>query len=196
MKNLAQDFGTEEDTQELRDRMQEGRSKTSALCKDTTNLLKTPNSDKVRQDKLKRELQQKLAEYEKMAQEHRRQGGAEIPIFSSLFHFFFCFSFERTRDFGSDGRAVHQHVQSRASVWRLRRRRGSACNRRRKEREKIFSNLFIKNESRGRARTKLALELGDGMEDADVKIINERNREVQKLDEVFFFFCWFCFLFC
>ena len=36
---------------------------------------------------------------------------------------------------------------------------------------------------RGRARTKLELELGDGLEDVDVKIIQERNREVQMLDE-------------
>jgi hypothetical protein len=73
MKKLAQEFGSENDTQELRDRMHEGRSKTSALAKETTNVLKTPASDKVSQEKLRRQLQKQLADFEKMAQEHRRQ---------------------------------------------------------------------------------------------------------------------------
>lgn len=145
MKKLAQDFGTEEDTQELRDRMHEGRSKTSALAKDTTNLLKSNASDKGRQDKLKRELQQKLSEYEKMAQEHRRQE-REILV-------------QMEEQFTS----TYNHKPTFDDYEE-------------EEQEQ--------NEPRGRARTKLALELGDGMEDADVKIINERNAEVRKLDEV------------
>ncbi len=73
LKKLAQDFGTENDTQELRDRMHEGRSKTSALAKETTNQLKAIAADKGRQDKLKRQLQTQLQDFEKMSQEHRRQ---------------------------------------------------------------------------------------------------------------------------
>ncbi len=142
MKKLAQDFGTEEDTQELRDRMHTGREKTSALMKETTNLLKTQSSDKVRQDKLKRELQQKLSEYEKMAQEHRRQEREILVQMEEQF----TSTYNHKPEFDDDYEEEEQG-------------------------------------SRGRARTKLALELGDGMEDADVKIINERNREVQKLDE-------------
>ena len=38
-------------------------------------------------------------------------------------------------------------------------------------------------EQRGRTRTKLQLELADGLEDVDCKIIQERNREVQMLDQ-------------
>merc|ERR1711991_273884 len=73
MKKLAQNFGTDEDTQELRDRMHEGRRTTARLAKETTNLLKTPASDKGRQAKLRRSLQSVVAEFEKMSQDHRRQ---------------------------------------------------------------------------------------------------------------------------
>ncbi len=59
MKKLGEQLGSRTDTQDLRDRIQEGRRVTNAVCKDTTNMLRTPADRDMRakQDKLKRTLQ-------------------------------------------------------------------------------------------------------------------------------------------
>jgi t-SNARE complex subunit (syntaxin) len=142
MKKLAQEFGTESDTQELRDRMHEGRTKTAALGKETANLLKAQAADKARQDKLKRQLQSQLAEFEKMSQDHRRQEREILVQMEEQY----SSTYNRAPDLGGSYQEEEETV------------------------------------GRGRTRTKLALELADGMEDADAKIIQERNREVQMLD--------------
>jgi t-SNARE complex subunit (syntaxin) len=144
MKKLAQEFGTESDTQELRDRMHEGRTKTAALGKETANLLKAQAADKARQDKLKRQLQSQMAEFEKMSQDHRRQEREMLVQMEEQY----SSTYNRAPDLGGS----YQEDENEEGV------------------------------GRGRTRTKLALELADGMEDADAKIIQERNREVQMLD--------------
>lgn len=76
MKKLGADIGTSRDTNNLRERLAEGRRVTNVLIKETTNLLKQPvdSGFRAKQDKLKRTLQSSMQDFEQMSQEHRRKG--------------------------------------------------------------------------------------------------------------------------
>lgn len=74
MKKLGGDIGTSRDTQNLRGRLAEGRRVTNTLIKETTQLLKQPVEGglKAKQDKLKRNLQSSMQEFEQLSQVCRR----------------------------------------------------------------------------------------------------------------------------
>ena len=148
MKNLAQYFGTEDDTQGLRDRMHEGRRQANALIRETTNLLKVQavGQSKVAQDKAKKDLQAAVNEFKALAEEHKR---TERELLVQL---------------------EEQYAQS----------YGHAPQYQGEYEEPQFDEEEF--EQRTRTRTKLQLDLCDGMDDADLKIIEERNYEVQRLD--------------
>lgn len=72
MRKLGEQLGTSNDTNELRERLREGRAVTNSLCKEAANLLRKPSNQKPKQEKLKRSLQQCVDDFEKMAGDQRR----------------------------------------------------------------------------------------------------------------------------
>ena len=75
MKKLGESLGSSRDTEDLRERLRQGRAVTNGLCKETTQVLRSPVAAQSRpkQDKLKRTLQQCVEDFERVSTDHRRK---------------------------------------------------------------------------------------------------------------------------
>jgi len=148
LKKLGGDLGGRNDTQTLRDRLQEGRRVTNVLCKETTGLLKEPvdRDLKAKQDKLKRTLQTHVQDFETVSQEHRRKEREIVVAMEERY----SQKYGAPPDLSAYGGESYGGGGSRMS-------------------------------SKQRAQTQIDID-SQQMDEVDLAIIQDRNRDLQALD--------------
>jgi len=146
LKKLGADLGGRNDTQALRDRLQEGRRVTNVLCKETSGLLKPVDRDlRAKQDKLKRTLQTHVQDFEAVSQEHRRKEREIVVAMEERY----------SQKYGAPPDLSAYGGESYSGGSRL--------------------------SSKQRAQTQIEMD-SQQMDEVDLAIIQDRNRDLQALD--------------